>query len=195
MRRIVALFALSIMWSCAGGALSQDEPTTTPKRVETDSSLSRQKTVFKKWATAMRESTESAKTMTNKKTSDRDAWLTKSLKTKEDKLRARYGLNPRQLFLINKRGLVEKWSTEKPEDFAAIESNVSAAVFEDDLKDWTIAHMPQGGDAREIAASGYYSEVQKRAPISICGAKLSDGKRCPRKVVGQAGQLCYEHLQ
>jgi hypothetical protein len=45
-------------------------------------------------------------------------------------------------------------------------------IFEDDLKDWTLAHLPQGVAASEIAMSGVYSEIRKRAPITTCGAKL-----------------------
>jgi hypothetical protein len=204
MRGIVALFALWVMSSSAALALSQENPKTAKKSVKTDSTagntatnpvLTREQTAFKEWAKAMRETADSAKKMTNRKQSERNGWLMRTSKTREDKIRAKYRVSAPQLYAMLRRGLVAKWPAETAEDLAIAKMILDPIIFEDDLKDWTLAHMPQRGDAREIALSGVYSEIRKRAPITTCGAKLSDDGKCPRKLIGERGQLCYEHRQ
>jgi hypothetical protein len=196
MRRNVATFAVCTLLSCPAVVLSQQQPDRAP---------SRQQVIYKEWAKGIRESVESAKKMKNKKEAQRDAWMMKSAKSKEDKLRARYHLSPRQLSVINMNGLQEKWPTEKPEDLAVIRPILDPVIFEEELDTWMEAHArpipsvegerfsPQEFSARMRENTDRAAEVRRKAPVTVCAAALRDGKKCPRKVVGRPGRLCYEH--
>jgi hypothetical protein len=86
------------------------------------------------------------------------------------------------------------------------QATLDAAVFEEELEQWVKAHWPST-PASTYSSTEYASkyliaslnvpliarELRQCAPITICGAKLPDGKTCQRKVVGESGRLCYEH--
>ena len=86
-----------------------------------------------------------------------------------------------------KRGLIAKWPTETPEDLVIARAILDPMVFEDDLDAWVAEHTPSSAgetvSPSEFAARMQQSisrgaELRKKAPITACGAKLSNGEKC-----------------
>jgi len=169
----------------------------------------REREIFKEWAKGIRESVDASRRMTSRSPAQREVWATRSAKAEEDRIRKHYRLDLYRLFLILKRGVEEKWPTERPEDRSVIEHIVAqrqafldSMIFEEELDVWVIAHSPSRAGStmgleefsRSIQQSVFDSaELRKRAPITVCGSKLQNGGRCTRKVVGNPGRHCYEH--
>jgi hypothetical protein len=226
MRTSVVLLAVMVVVLGPGSAWSQRKARVTSKSragqsaplvgqapsPEPDPARDRERAIFREWAKAIRETVEASKRL-SKKQAERDAWAVKSAKVKEDKLRTRYRLSSYALFLITKRGLAEKWPTEKPEDLEVVKPIVDrrqeyldAVIFEEELNAWVAAHTPSNvGRTRDsleaaqdllgsaVRDSARDAELRKRAPIYPCMAKLLDDRLCRRRVVGPPGRMCYEH--
>ena len=220
MRSRTAFSASCVALSCALIAHAQEPPKPAKGKSKSaptatnstsnakDSDLLKQQAIFKDWAKGVRESVESGNRLANKKPAERQAWVARSWKTKEDKLRKRNRLGLYQLFLITKRGLAEQWPTEKPGDLEIIEpvvaqrqASLDATIFEEDLDAWVIENAPRGpattslrGAAAAIQQGAFdAAELRKRAPVTVCQAKTEEDKTCGREVVGERGRLCYEH--
>jgi hypothetical protein len=208
MRGCIVPIAVFIGFFGSESARSQQDAQT--KR--TEAVQQRGQMIFKEWAKVIRETRDAAKRM-QRKQAERDAWTVRSAKAKEDKMRARYRLSLNQLFLIIKRGLAEKWPTDKPEDLSVIEPIVAqrqayldSMIFEQELNAWVEAQIPPR-QSRVMSATEFASSMQadvlngaamrdrlrKNAPLTVCRSKLPDGKTCSRKVVGTPGRRCYEH--
>jgi hypothetical protein len=208
MRGSIVPFAVCIAFFGAESARSQQDAQT--KR--TEAVQQREQMIFKEWAKSTRETRDAAKRM-QRKQAERDAWAVRSAKAKEDKMRARYRLSLNQLFLIIKRGVAEKWPTDKQEDLSVIEPIVAqrqayldSMFFEEELNAWVEAQIPPTpsttqsltGFARSLQegalnGAALRDHLRKNAPLTVCRAKLREGKTCPRKVVGTSGRRCYEH--
>jgi hypothetical protein len=171
--------------------------------------------VYREWAKAVRETSESAKRMRGKTAAQQWAWAAKTAKGKEDKLRARYRLSQYHMFLILETGLSQNWPTDKPEDRGLVESavaerraNLDAMILNEEIEEWVDKHRtpdrPAGSTVplevyqREFSAAAARAgvettELRKRVPFTLCEVKLPDGKLCGRKTVGNRGAKCYEH--
>lgn len=197
-----------LFWSAIGSAQEASPPKA--RTAVTDARTARERAIFREWAKAIRVSVDASKRLPRKK---QTAWATHTATQKEDKIRKRYRLNLYQLFLIIKRGVEEKWPTEKPEDLGIVapivaerQASLDSAVFEEELSAWVKDHWPST-PAHTTSTKGYANEIllssldqprierelRESAPITVCGAKLPNGKTCQRKVVGKPGRLCYEH--
>lgn len=232
MRGRVTLFAFGISLFGASWAGTQEAGNITARSAQdaspqpktrtavADARTAREQAIFKEWAKAIRESVDASKKLKRRTQTERTAWAMHTATLKEDKIRKRYRLNLYQLFLIIKRGVAEKWPTDKPEDLAIAaerqaffdsmmaqrQAFFDSMVFEEELSAWVTAHWPST-PAHTTSLRGLASEIQTAAldqpriarelreiaPITICGARLPDGKTCNRKVVGDPGRLCYEH--
>ncbi len=220
--RFVMIAMLIVVVACQSAWPQQKKPKSPPKATGKraasqaggpraalpDAAQDRERAIFKEWAKAIRESVDASKKI-NKKQAQRDAWAVKTAKAKEDKIRTRYRLSSYQLFLIIKRGVAEKWPTDKPEDLAIVEPIVAhrqavldSTIFEEELNAWVAAHTPSTAGrmtglvefSNDLLSSGARAaELRKNAPVNLCGFKLPDETVCPRKVVGPAGRRCYEH--
>jgi hypothetical protein len=189
---------------------AQNAPPEPEKKARViDPATARQQAVFWEWAKAIRESVDASKKLKTKRHAERRAWAMRTAKAKEDKIRASYRLDLYQLFRIIKRGVAEKWPTDKPEDFAIVipivverEASLDAFIFESELNVWVEAHVPPTGgsfvgpeEAGRQSSTGVdiRGYLRRIAPLTVCGAKLPDGKTCTRQVVGVSGWPCYEH--
>jgi hypothetical protein len=206
MRGSIVPFAVCIAFFGTESARSQQDPQTKPAGQQ------REQMIFKEWVKGIRETSDAAKRM-QRKQAERDVWAARSSKAKEDKLRARYRLSPYQLFLILKRGVAEKWPTDKPEDLKIVEpivakrqTSLDSTIFEEELNAWVEAQIPPTpsmtqsieGFAKSIQTgalngAAWRDHLRKNAPVTVCRAKLPEGNTCPRKVGGDPGRRCYEH--
>ena len=125
----VTLFALGISLFGASWAGSQEAgniaagalqalPQPKTRTAVADARTAREQAIFKQWAKAIRESVDASKKLKGITQTERTAWAMHTATLKEDKIRKQYRLNLYQLFLIIKRGVAEKWPTDKPEDQA-----------------------------------------------------------------------------
>ena len=208
MRRSIVMFALCV----AMFVRNQHGRNGTHKRNLPSSS--EEQTIFKEWAKGIRETSDIAKLMQKTQAANLRSRVARSTKDKEDKLRARYRLSPYQLFLIVKCGVAEKWPTDNPGDLSLVEpivaqrqAHLDATIFEEELNAWVENQMPprqspSGRGATEVVSDHQRAALdgnalrdclRKKAPITVCTAKLPNGKTCHREVVGKRGQQCYEH--
>lgn len=183
------------------------KPDPQGPRVPANTSL---EDVYREWAKTIRETSDAAKKMKGKTAVQRNAWLQKTAKAKEDKLRQRYKWTQYDLFVVLKIGLKQKWPTERPEDLAFVESavaqrqeNLDELVLNEEIDKWVEAHSPRAAVGSTTSLEGFQrqlqssvtttAELRKNVPFTLCPLVLPDGKKCGRKTVGSKGHRCYEH--